>query len=289
MGEARQRQQFRIDCLSPFTIFNLLVAFAGYRHRFNVKAVFRVGFETGQFGSGLQRITNRRLSFDLWPNFRAFHFFVEDSETAQIAVGLFRLLPNQIECRRAERSRLKVIHWSGFFRKTNKKPLVHWTKQSETLIQIILTSFWRFEWKDIASGPAVRRIDDSNADKIDSVRYKLVNEGLWSVANHFTSSQLSFLLRPRLDLVAFEVSWIKNKMYRVESSSETCHQNLPCTESGLTGFHDRIALRSSIIWFKVKLDGASTGTSSPEYPVTSCAATLASPIWLKATTVEQQS
>jgi hypothetical protein len=80
---------------------NLLISFAGNGHGFDVKAVFSVGLETGQLGSGLSRIPNGRFPFDLGSDFGAFHFFVKDFVASQIAVGLFWLLPDQVESRRA--------------------------------------------------------------------------------------------------------------------------------------------------------------------------------------------
>ncbi len=74
------------------------------------------------------------------------------------------------------------------------------------------TSFWSLERENVAGRSSVSRIDYANANEIDSVRDKLVDERLWSVANHLTRPNFSFLFCPSLNLVAFEVSWIWESM-----------------------------------------------------------------------------
>lgn len=89
---------------------DLLVSFAGRCHCPNVEPVLGVGFEAGQFGTGLGRVSDGRLALDLRTNLRLLHLLVVDPVASQVAVRLFRLLPDQVESRRAEWSRLKIIN-----------------------------------------------------------------------------------------------------------------------------------------------------------------------------------
>ena len=53
--------------------------------------------------------------------------------------------------------------------------------------------------------------------------------------------------------------------------------NSPLTEFGFTGFQETSADLGPTTCLRVKFSGASVGMSSPEYPIFSSAATLASP------------
>jgi len=45
----------------------------------------------------LEGVSDGRLPLDLWTDFGAFNLLVKDLVASEVTVGLFRLLPNQVE------------------------------------------------------------------------------------------------------------------------------------------------------------------------------------------------
>lgn len=76
---------------------NLLVAFPSICCCLDMQSVFGIWFQTGQFSSSLEGVSDRRLPLDLWTDLGAFNFLVKDFVTSEVTVGLFRLLPDQVE------------------------------------------------------------------------------------------------------------------------------------------------------------------------------------------------